>query len=94
VFDNRESLVNYILEKYGNDSSQGLYYSTLTVCPIDVFYDDQIQDFIKRHLFCEKFNVQPFPGFYDDQPGIWLDFVSLMLEEIPKCEKERNRLGK
>lgn len=79
------------MEKYGNDPSQGLYYSAISLCPLDVFIDDQFQDFIQRYTLCEKLNIKPFRGVYDDQPAIWVDFCMLMMEELPKCQKEYNR---
>ncbi len=80
------------MEKYGDDPSQGLYFSAMLTCPLDVFVDAQIQDFIQRFNFCEKFKgVSPFQGCYDDQPAIWVDFCMLMMEELPKCQKEYNR---
>ena len=34
------------------------------------------QDVIKRRYYCDKFNVPPFKGAYDDQPEWWIDAMS------------------
>lgn len=93
VFENKEQAIDYVVENYGNNPSQGLYYSAMLVCPLDLFVDAKIQDFIQRFNFCEKFKTDPFPGCYDDQPAVWVDFCNLMMEELPKCQKEYNKIG-
>ena len=82
------------MEKWGDDPSQGLYYSVLGLCPLDLLCEEQIQKFIERYIYCERFKCEPFKGDYDDQPAIWVDFCGIMSNEIMKCQDEQQRKKK
>lgn len=95
TFDNTEQLLKHISKEYGNDSSQGLYYSCMLEFPLNLIWDRQIQSWIERYVFCEKFNVAPYKADgYDELPAVWVDFCKMMLNELAECEKEQMRKNK
>ena len=50
-----------------------LYYPYLLhICHPSLLVEDELMGLIKRKNYCEKFNVAPYPGTYDDQPEWWL----------------------
>lgn len=90
-FETVHDLLGYIEREFGNDPSQGLYYSTLSVCPINLFHDPKIQYWIDKFFVCRELGVKAFDCAYDDQPAYWIDFCMIMLQELKECEKERIR---
>ena len=49
-----------------------------------LFYDQDIIDMIVRYNYCSDFNCPAFPGSFDEQPAVWVDFVNLIKGEVPK----------
>lgn len=95
IFNNIDELLEYITDKYEQDSSQGLYYSTLLECSLNLIWDKKISEWINRYSFCNKFNVQPFGvSSYDELPCLWIDFCMIMMNELAECEKEQMRKSK
>ena len=46
-----------------------------------MLYDVESQKVIRRMLYCERYNTQPFPGTYDDLPAWWLDMERIIRNE-------------
>ena len=55
-FEHRDKLLEYLDAKYGNDASQGLYISAIMDAPLSLLWDEEIQGWISKYLFCDKFN--------------------------------------
>jgi hypothetical protein len=94
TFPDRGSLLFHIIKEHGKDPSQGLYFSVLGLCPLNLLYDQEIQDHIARYLYCEKFHSQAYPGSYEDLPAFWVDFCNVMAVELVKCAEEKLRQKK
>lgn len=73
-----------------------MFYSVIgKVCPLNLLYDQWVQDQIQRYLFCEKFpTTAAFKGGYEDLPAFWVDFCNIMSTELALCDKEKIRLDK
>ena len=48
---------------------------------INMLYDRESQEIIQRYLYCQRYNIQPFPGAYDDQPAWWMDMEAVIHNE-------------
>ena len=90
-FNSKDELLIYYTDKFGEDCSQGLFYSALTTAPLNFIYNDQIQGWIEKHIFCKQYNIAPFIGSYEEIPAYWIDFVKLFDIEIINCQKESER---
>ena len=55
-------------------------------CP-NVFRDIKIYRDIEKYLYCEKFNVPPYKGSYDEQPAMWVRKSFAIKSAIAKKEK-------
>jgi len=63
--------------------------------PLNLIYDKQIDEWIERYTYCEKFNVRPFAADnYDSLPALWVDFSKIVMKELALCDKEAARLNK
>ena len=91
TFENKESLLSFITDNFGNENSQSLYYSTLYNSPLNLLYDQWTQEMISRYFYCKEFNTSPYPGDYESLPCDWLEFVNIISAEIPKIQKEMAR---
>jgi len=56
------------------------------ICPIS-FIDQSTYAVLQRYYTCKQFNIQPFPGSYDEQPQEWLFIISIIQDETYKVEK-------
>ena len=52
-----------------------------------VVYDKKVQKDIQRYIYCEKFNVQPYPGSYGEQPAKWIEKTFIIKNEIGNKEE-------
>ena len=98
-FDNIEDVwdvVNLIIEeteqaneKTGNNFDIG--NSLINQIPFfacnNIFFDHNIQKDIEKYLYCEKFNVPPYKGAYEDQPAMWVRKTFAIKSAIAKKEK-------
>lgn len=90
-FQNKDELLNHYVLKFGEDCSQGLYYSALTEAPLNLIYNEQIQGWIQKHLYCKQYHTAPFKGSYEEIPAYWIDFVQIYDNEIAQCKIEARR---
>lgn len=92
AFSDRESLLSYLDENFGHESSQALYIQTLLTAPLNLIYDPYTQDMIEKYSYCKSFNRDIAPDkAFEDLPCDWLDFVNLINGELPKIQKEKAR---
>jgi len=59
----------------------------LGVCPKSIL-DHNVYEILNRYFYCKNYNVQPFPGTYDDQPSEWLFFSNIIQDELHKKDIE------
>jgi len=63
-------------------------YTYAQLCGIGGYMiDKSFQDVLRRKYYCEKFNVPPFVGAFDDQPEWWVKGMSL----VDTAESEANK---
>ena len=56
-------------------------------CP-NIFMDIKIYRDIEKYIYCEKFNVPPYEGSYDEQPAMWVRKSFAIKSAIAKKEKK------
>ena len=54
----------------------------------NIFFDRQINQDIEKYLYCEKFNVPPFKGSFEEQPAMWVKRTFAIKTAIAKKEKK------
>lgn len=89
---NQSELLDCILREYqhylDNHDHRSLYKSVLAKFDQRLLLDREIQAMIERYNYCTATNTPPFPGSYDDQPAYWVDFVNILLGELPKMSEK------
>ena len=56
-------------------------------CP-SKFMDISLNADIERYVYCEKFNIPPFEGDYDNQPAKWVRRAFAIRKALAKKEKK------
>ena len=56
-------------------------------CP-NQFMDISLHTDIERYTFCEKFNIPPYEGSYDNQPAKWVRRAFAIRTAFAKKEKK------
>ena len=51
------------------------------------FFDRQVNQDIEKYLYCEKFNVPPYKGSFEEQPFMWVKRTFAIKSAIAKKEK-------
>ena len=54
----------------------------------NALYDKDIQEDIRRYLYCTEVNVAPYDGGYNQQPALWVDRFFIIKKAIAKKEKK------
>ena len=44
---------------------------------------------IERYIYCEQFNVPPYPGAYGDQPAKWVRRAFIIKGALAKKQKDQ-----
>ena len=44
---------------------------------------------IERYIYCEQFNVQPYPGSYGEQPAKWVRRAFIIKNTLAKKQKDQ-----
>ena len=57
-------------------------------------FDKVIQKDIQRYLYCEKFNVPPYKGGYNNQPCLWVEKAFLIRKYLAKLESREIKKAK
>tara|TARA_Y100000590_G_scaffold466960_1_gene644064 strand:- start:2294 stop:2620 length:327 start_codon:yes stop_codon:yes gene_type:complete len=56
-------------------------------CP-SKFMDTTLHTDIERYTYCEKFNIPPYEGSYDEQPAKWIRRSFAIRAALAKKEKK------
>ena len=56
-------------------------------CP-NQFMDSTLNTDIERYVYCEKFNIPPYEGSYDNQPAKWVRRAFAIRKALAKKEKK------
>ena len=56
-------------------------------CP-NMFMDIKIYSDVEKYLYCEKFNVPPYKGSYEEQPAKWVKRAFAIKNAFAKKEKK------
>ena len=56
-------------------------------CP-NQFMDSGLNSDIERYTYCEKFNIPPYKGSYDNQPAKWVRRAFAIRKAFAKKEKK------
>ena len=62
-------------------------------CP-SKFMDISLHTDIERYTYCEKFNIPPYEGSYDNQPAKWVRRAFAIRKALAKKEKKDINSGK
>ena len=57
-------------------------------------FDKGIQKDVQRYLYCEKFNVPPYEGGYNNQPCLWVEKAFLIRKYLAKLESREIKKAK
>ena len=60
----------------------------------NILFDKDIQSDIQRYLYCEKFNVPPYDGDYNNQPCLWVEKTFLIRKYLAKLESREIKKAK
>ena len=60
----------------------------------NVLFDKDIQKDVQRYLYCEKFNVPPYEGGYNNQPCLWVEKAFLIRKYLAKLESREIKKAK
>ena len=52
------------------------------------FMDTSLNTDIERYTYCEKFNIPPYEGSYDNQPAKWVRRAFAIRKALAKKEKK------
>ena len=52
------------------------------------FFSSSINSDIEKYLYCEKFNVPPYEGVFEEQPAMWVKKTFAIKAAIAKKEKK------
>ena len=52
------------------------------------FMDTSLNTDIERYMYCEKFNIPPYEGSYDNQPAKWVRRAFAIRKALAKKEKK------
>ena len=57
---------------------------------VDLIIDEtvQVNEDIERYTYCEKFNIPPYEGCYDNQPAKWVRRAFAIRKAFAKKEKK------
>tara|TARA_R100001463_G_C3514776_1_gene220288 strand:- start:73 stop:381 length:309 start_codon:yes stop_codon:yes gene_type:complete len=58
------------------------------------FMDMSLNSDIERYTYCEKFNIPPYEGSYDNQPAKWVRRAFAIRTAFAKKEKKDINSGK
>ena len=58
------------------------------------FMDINLNENIERYTYCEKFNIPPYKGCYDNQPAKWVRRAFAIRKAFAKKEKKDMNSGK
>jgi len=53
----------------------------------NIFFDKEVQNDIRRYIYCEKFGVAPYKGSYGEQPFNWVQRAFEIKNALAKKEK-------
>ena len=83
-------------EKSGKDFSlSGSVKSQLPFFACNnVIYDKDLQRDIQRYLYCDSFNIQPYPGSYGQQPARWVQKSFIIKNQTNKATNKAIKDGK
>jgi hypothetical protein len=60
----------------------------------DILIDQDLQDVIRRKIYCDKYtSVPPFKGAYDDQPDWWFSAVNTIEQAVNEASKYVRRIN-
>jgi hypothetical protein len=93
--DNKDTLLSFVVDDLGDRSSAAIWELVL-VEKFDprLVQTPSLNNYIARYNYSKELGVAPYPGSYDEQPAEFVDFVSFLSAEIPKCaEAKRKRNG-
>lgn len=63
-------------------------------CP-NIILEKEYQKDISQYLYCQDFNIPPFPGSYGQQPKKWVDKVNIIKLAINKKQEiQQNKMTK
>jgi hypothetical protein len=91
----KDELLGYLVCDLGDRPSAAIWELILVEkkCQ-NLVRSDEVQNYVSQYNYCKEMSVAPFPGAYQDQPAEWVDFVSFLSSEMPKCfEAKRKRNG-
>ena len=60
----------------------------------NILFDKDIQKDVQRYLYCEKFNVPPHEGGYNNQPCLWVEKAFLIRKYLAKLESREIKKAK
>ena len=60
----------------------------------NILFDKDIQKDVQRYLYCEKFNVPPYEGGYNNQPCLWVEKAFLIRKYLAKLESREIKKAK
>lgn len=54
----------------------------------NIIYDKQLQNDIKKYIYCKDFGISAYKGSYGDQPAKWVDKTFILKSVFAKQEKD------
>ena len=51
--------------------------------------NSEIQKDIQRYMYCEKFNVPPYSGSFNEQPCLWVEKAFIIRKYLAKLESKQ-----
>ena len=54
----------------------------------NIIYDKQLQNDIKKYIYCKDFGISAHTGSYGDQPAKWVEKTFILKSTFAKQEKD------
>ena len=55
----------------------------------NLFHSKENQTDIQRYIYCQDFNIQPYPGSYGEQPVLWIEKAFIIKSALAKLNKDK-----
>lgn len=60
----------------------------------NILFDKNSEKDVQRYLYCEKFNIPPYKGAYNEQPYLWIQKAFLIRKHLAKVESNQIKKAK
>ena len=91
------SIIDLLIEEVRNYNNEGKSFDVAMSIDAqlpffsckNVIYSKEYNKDIERYIYCQEFNIAPYPGSYGEQPCLWVEKAFIIKNTLAKVEKNR-----